>query len=155
AGNARGGAWGPGGVILFAPGVNAPIMRVSTAGGPSEAVTALNTGSGPSHRFPQFLPDGQRFLFLSTSGTDETNGLYVGALDKRAPVRVLLDVLSGWFAAPDRLLALRQGTLVAFSFDERAATVSGEPAVVAQGFEGQLGYASYSTSTTGVLAFRA
>ena len=51
--NARGGAWNADGVILFAPGVNAPIMRVPARGGVAETVTQVNTGSGPAHRLPQ------------------------------------------------------------------------------------------------------
>src|ERR1700730_10158488 len=87
--NARGGAWNTDGVMLFAPGVSAPIMRVSMRGGPTERVTQVNTGSGPAHRLPQFLPDGKRFLFSSALGTADTNGVYLGSLDKTPPVRPL------------------------------------------------------------------
>ena len=85
----RGGAWNGDGVILFASGVGTPIKRVSTRGGPTENVTDVNAGSGPAHRLPHFLPDGRRFLFTSTLGTAETNGVYVGSLDKTPPVRLL------------------------------------------------------------------
>ena len=87
--NGRGGTWNGDGVILFAADVNAPLMRVSTRGGPAESVTQSDTGSGPDHRWPQFLPDGKRFLFSSTLGTADTNGVYLGSLDKTPPVRVL------------------------------------------------------------------
>src|SRR4029077_2656634 len=71
--NGRGGAWSGDGVILFVPGVNAPIMRVPARGGAAERVTEVNAGSGPAHRLPQFLPDGKRFLYSSALGTAETN----------------------------------------------------------------------------------
>ena len=66
-------------------------MRVSARGGAAERVTQLNAGSGPRHRLPQFLPDGKRFLFSSTLGTADTNGIYLGSLDKTPPVRLLPD----------------------------------------------------------------
>ncbi len=150
--NARGGAWNSDGVILFAPGVSAPIMRVSARGGPTERVTQMNT-AGPSHRWPQFLPDGKRFLFSSTLGTPDTNGIYVGSLDKSPPVRVSSDA-NGRFAAPDRLLTIRQGALQAYGFDAAAGSVRGEPVVIAQGFPGADANAPFATSETGVLAYR-
>jgi Tol biopolymer transport system component/tRNA A-37 threonylcarbamoyl transferase component Bud32 len=153
--NARGGTWNSDGVILFAPGVSAPIMRVSTRGGSPEPVTRTNKGSGPSHRWPQFLPDGKRFLFSSALGTPDTNGVYIGTLDKGSPVRVSGDA-NGRFAAPDKLLTIKQGALQAYSFDAAAGRmVSGEPVVIAQGFPGTDANAAFATSETGVLAYRA
>jgi hypothetical protein len=144
---ARGGTWGPGGVILFVPGVNAPIMRISTSGGPAEAVTTLNAGIGPAHRQPQFLPDGKRFLFISSLGLPETNGVYIGSLDKTPPVRILPPG-QAVFAPPDKLLTIRQGALVAYTFDPQLGRIDGEPVVVAQG-----GVSDVSAEG-GVLAYR-
>jgi Tol biopolymer transport system component len=154
--NARGGAWNADGVILFAPGVSAPILRVSTRGGPAESVTQVNTRSGPAHRWPQFLPDGRRFLFSSTLGTADTNGVYIGSLDKTPPVRLLpSDGAAGRFAAPDMLLAIRQGALQAYSFNAGSGLVQGEPIVLAQGFAVGAASGVFATSDTGVLAYRA
>ena len=152
--NARGGAWNADGVILFTPGVNAPIMRVSTRGGPVENVTQLNTGSGPDHRWPQFLPDGKRFLFSSTLGTPDTNGVYLASLDKTPPVRLVPSDGSGRFAAPDKLLTINQGALQAYTFDPDSGVVQGEPAVIAQGFSTSSSNAVFGSSDTGVLAYR-
>ena len=153
--NARGGAWNADGVILFAPGVNAPIMRVSTRGGVVERVTQLNAGSGPAHRWPQFLPDGKRFLFSSTLGTAETNGVYIGSLDRTPPVRVLSsDGAAARFAAPDRLLAITQGALQAYRFNPGSGAVEGEPTVIAQGFAVGAASGVFAASSTGVLAYR-
>ena len=153
--NARGGAWNAAGVILFVSGVQAPIMRVPARGGPVEPVTQVNSGSGPSHRLPQFLADGTRFIFTSTLGTDETNGVYVGSLNKTPPVRLLPGDTGGRFAAPGKLLAIRQGALRAYHFDPESATVRGEPEVLAQGFGGAASITVFATSDTGVLAYRA
>ena len=107
--NARGGTWNADGVILFAPGVAAPIVRVPARGGPVEAVTQQNAGSGSAHRLPQFMPDGKRFLFSSALGTEETNGVYIGSLDKTPPVRLVPGDTGGRFAAPDKLLTVGRG----------------------------------------------
>jgi len=153
--NARGGTWNAEGTILFVAGVTSPIRRVSARGGPAESVTQLNAGSGPAHRLPQFLPDGKRFLFSSALGTAETNGVYLGSLDKTPPVRLLADDTGGRFAAPDKLLTIRQGALQAYGFDAAAGVVHGEPAVIAQGFAGAAANPVFAASDTGVLAYRA
>ena len=38
---------------------------------------------GPNHRYPQFLPDGKRFVFSSTLGTDDTNGVFLTRSTRR------------------------------------------------------------------------
>ena len=134
--------------------MNAPILRVPARGGPVEPVTQLHAGSGGAHRLPQFLPDGRRFLFTSTLGTAETNGVYVASLDNTPPVRVVAGDSGGRFAAPDRLLSIRQGALHAYTFDPESATVQGEPTVIAQGLGGSASVAVFGTSETGVLAYR-
>ncbi len=151
----RGGTWSADGVILFASGVGTPIKRVSTRGGAVEDVTDVKSGSGPAHRLPQFLPDGKRFLFTSTLGTADTNGLYIGSLDKTPPLRLLPGDTGGRFAAPDKLVTIKQGVLQAYVFDVAAANVQGEPVVIAQGFGGAAASGGFTTSDTGVLAYRA
>jgi Tol biopolymer transport system component len=150
----RGGAWNKDGVILFAAGVGTAIRRVSSRGGTVEDVTDVKGGSGPAHRLPHFLPDGNRFLFTSTLGTPETNGLYVGSLDKMPPVRLLTGDTGGRFAAPDRLLTIRQGVLQAYVFNVNSNAVQGEPVVIAEGFGGASASGAFTASDTGVLAYR-
>ena len=152
AANGRGGTWNSDGVILFSPGVQDPIMRVSIRGGRAERATEPNAGgSGADHRWPQFLPDGKRFLFSSTLGAPDTRGIFIGSLDKTTPVRVLAST-AGFFAPPDKLLSTRQGVLEAYTFNPDSGMVSGDPAVIAQGFQGGVG--AVAASTNGMLAYR-
>ncbi len=153
--NARGGAWNADGTILFASVVGAPIMRLSTRGGHAEPVTAVSAATGPDHRWPQFLPDGKHFLFSSTLGTPETNGVYLGSLDNTPPVRLAPSDGPARFAPPDKLLTLRQGALQAYTFDVASGRVEGDPIVIAQGFAGASASGGFATSDTGVLAYRA
>jgi Tol biopolymer transport system component len=153
--NARGGAWNSDGVILFAPGITGPIMRVSTRGGPREQVTQVDAGLGPAHRAPQFLPDGKRFLFSSALGSADTNGLYIGSIDKTPPIRILAnDGGGGRFVPPETLLTTRQGALQAYRFNVATGAVQGEPILLAQGFAGAAAAAAFSGVGSGVLAWR-
>ena len=151
--NGRGGTWNAEGVILFAPGVQTPIMRTSTRGGAAAPVTQPNVGSGPDHRWPQFLPGGRRFLFSSTLGAPDTRGVYIGSIDGGSPVKVLAGDAAGKFAPPDRLLTVVQGALQAYSFDSASGAVTGEPVGIAQGIAGGAG--ALAVSDTGLLAYRA
>ena len=80
--NGAGGTWNADGVIVFAPSVSSPLMRVSAAGGETTPVTLL----GPQqlgHVGPYFLPDGNRFLFY-TRGAQDVLG-YTWARSTGAP----------------------------------------------------------------------
>jgi dipeptidyl aminopeptidase/acylaminoacyl peptidase len=128
-------------------------MRVSTSGGRAEPYTEPDTGgTGQDHRWPQFLPDGRRFLFSSTLGAQETKGIYIGSLDKTPYVRVLAVDAAGRFAAPDKLLTVVQGALHAYNFDPVSGVVQGSPVVIAQGLAAGIG--AMAASETGVLAYR-
>ena len=84
----RGGTWNADGAIVFAPSTTSGLMRVSATGGTPTTVTTLGSGQG-SHRLPQFLSDGRRFLFFVALGQVQTRGVYVASLDGGEPVRVL------------------------------------------------------------------
>lgn len=68
----RGGAWSPKGVILFSPGRKGGLQRVSSEGGPSAPATTLDGSRGEvTHRWPQFLPGGERFLYWASANDDK------------------------------------------------------------------------------------
>ena len=70
-----GGTWSTDGTILFAPSMFSGLYRVSQSGGQAAAVTTIAPRSGQrAHRWPQFLPDGRRFLF-SIISTDRSDAL--------------------------------------------------------------------------------
>ena len=84
----RDGVWHDDTILFGIP--NGPIQRVAAGGGAASAVTTLRDGE-TDHRMPAFLPDGRRFLFLATSGSDAANQtftLWLGSLDSsdRAPL---------------------------------------------------------------------
>ena len=76
----RGGAWNRDGSILFAPTAASPLSRIPANGGEPTVVTQIQSPEQTDHRFPQFLPDGRRFLYYAR-GTPEGRGIYVSDLD--------------------------------------------------------------------------
>ena len=75
-------------------------------------MTRLDSPRQVSHRVPHFLPDGRHFLFYA-AGTPEAAGIYLGSLDGGAPPRLTAADSAGAFLPPDRVVFVRQGTLVA------------------------------------------
>jgi eukaryotic-like serine/threonine-protein kinase len=150
----RGGAWNTSGVIVFAA-TDGPLRRVSEKGGESTPLTRVETPQQLNHRFPQFLPDGQHFLFY-VRGAPEVQGIYVGSLDG-APMRRLLDAdpATPYYTAR-HLLFIRQGALLAQPFDVDRLELSGSPFPVAEPIAVDpvgLG-APLSVAAAGSLAFR-
>ena len=122
-------SWGARGDILFTRGNTSPISRVSASGGAIEQVTRLETGHA-THRFPNFLPDGRRFLYYVV-GPSRVRGIYLGVLGGES--RRLFDAeTAGVFLPPDRVLHGRGNTLVAQRVDLEAARASGDPVAVAE-----------------------
>src|SRR5439155_24385515 len=92
AADGRGGAWNREGVIIFSPSVASPsgLQRVPAGGGIPSPVTQPESGA---HRFPIFLPDGHRFLYLADrSKTPDQNGIILASLDSKGSRRLLSDM---------------------------------------------------------------
>ena len=156
----RGGAWSGEGVILFTGGnalanPDSALMRIPANGGTPTPVTHLRPGEG-SHRWPQFLPDGRRFIFLSAYGSPNTRGVYLGSLDGQEPIRLLDSESPALFAPPDTMLIVRQGELRAITFDPELGTIAGEGLSVsdAVGTDGGVARSAFSIANTMALAYR-
>jgi eukaryotic-like serine/threonine-protein kinase len=131
----RGGTWGPGGVIVFTPGTQSPLMRVSAAGGTPVPLTRLESSQHTSHRWPFFLPDGQHFIYLAINHDPSraaSDSLYYASLDGREN-RLLFRSESNAVYGSGFLLFARSGQLMAQAFDASTGTLSGEPQAVASG----------------------
>ena len=74
----RGATWSAAGQIVFAPNVSGPLYRVPVSGGKPVPVTILNRlHSDIAHMWPQFLPDGRRFLYHAISSDPSMSGIDV------------------------------------------------------------------------------
>jgi serine/threonine protein kinase len=150
----RGGAWNRDGVIIFSPNGGAPLYRVSAAGGEPQPVTALDPARQETgHIWPQFLPDGQHFLFFAPSSQPENTGIYLASLDSKTPTRVLGTTSSAAYAS-GYLLYLRERTLLAQPFDLASFATAGEAVPVAEPVQiDSLLRARFSLSQSGVLVY--
>jgi Tol biopolymer transport system component len=160
-----GGAWAPGGDILFTPPAG-PVYRLPTGGGKAEPVTALDASRGETaHRYPFFLPDGRHFLYLalnvSGNSRDPANRIWVGSLDG-GPAKPLIAANFNTQYADGYLLFIRGGdaggSLLAQAFDPARLETSGDPVTVADQislYGDYLGFGAYSVSRSGMLVFNA
>jgi eukaryotic-like serine/threonine-protein kinase len=128
AASGRGGSWGRDGVILFAPGAEGPIYRVSDQGGTPQVATAVDTARHEiGHRFPRFLPDGRRFFYATTPAVAKEHEIFlatIGSKERRFVLRcdgVPEATADGW------LLFRRNGVLQAQRFDAGSGRLSGSP----------------------------
>jgi Tol biopolymer transport system component len=140
------------GVILFAPTSASAIQRVPASGGVPTPVTKLAQGE-IAHIFPQFLPDGKRFLYFVRGAKP---GIYVQALGSEQRTFLLETPGRAIYAPPDLLLYLRDNTLLAQHWDWSALKPLGEPVAVTDEVRSgnTNGRNAFSTSSTGVLAYR-
>jgi Tol biopolymer transport system component/predicted Ser/Thr protein kinase len=156
----RGGSWNREGVILFSSAVG-PVYRVPAEGGAPAAVTAPDTTRGEnSHRWPEFLPDGKRFLYFSRSGFGgverEQDAVCVGSLDGKLKKRLMHAKGNAEYAS-GYLIYLREKTLMAQPFNLSALETSGEAISIAEPVEYDLGFsrAVFSVSQNGTLVYQA
>jgi eukaryotic-like serine/threonine-protein kinase len=153
----RGGAWGPGGVILFSPAPTAPLMRVSASGGTPDPVTKLDTALHTSHRWPFFLPDGKHFLYIALhhdAAKSANDTLYYASLDG-GENRPLFRSQTNAVYASGFLLFGRGDQLMAQPFNPSSGTLSGEPQNVAKGVMNDTStwHMDASASNDGLLVF--
>jgi eukaryotic-like serine/threonine-protein kinase len=140
------------GVILFAPSQASPILRVPASGGVPSPVTKLAQGEA-GHLFPQFLPDGKRFLFFANGGVRP--GIYVQALGSGERSFLLATRGRASFAPPDYVLFMSDNNLLAQHVDWDALNPLGEPVLVTDEVRTAGPRNSFSVSSTGALVYRA
>jgi eukaryotic-like serine/threonine-protein kinase len=130
------GTWNRDGVILVGSGEG--LWRVAASGGNATLLTKIDkTKQESGHGFPQFLPDGNRFLYFVESGDPAVQGVYASSLDRpdrrkqivqTAAKAVYVQPRDGY---PGYLLWLREQSLLAQRFDAFALEREGEPTLVA------------------------
>lgn len=154
---ASGASWNRDDVILFSSSLGtatggAGLWRLSAAGGPRTLVTPREAGR--RYAWPQFLPDGQRFLF--THPREAEARVYLGRLDSAfAPAAVTPPGVAAVVLAGDALFFLADSTLMAQRFDATRMTPVGDPVRVAENVHATVpGLAGFHASS-GVVTYRA
>ena len=128
----RGGTWGPDGAIVFTPNSVGPLYLVNAAGGMPRPLTTLADGE-PSHRWPEFLPDGRTLLYF---GSGRSPGAYVTTVDLPDETTRLIDSTSHATYAPGEgnragsLLWVARNVIMSQPFDPGTARLSGAPSAI-------------------------
>ncbi len=133
------------------------LFRVSVAGGSAIPLTRLDASRHEHHHCcPQLLPDGRHFLFHATAVPRADSAVRVGSIDSKETRILFSSESAAVFAAPDHILFVREGTLMAQRFDAGALELKDSPVPVSEGvlasrFTGQV---AVSASQQGVLAWQ-
>jgi Tol biopolymer transport system component len=151
------------GGIVFGTTGSRPLFRMPAGGGTPVPITALATGES-SHKFPQFLPDGRRFLYLRVSTDPSVMGVYVGSVDakpeEQSTTRLLATNRQAYYASSGdgtgHLIFMRDNTLMAQPFDTAALQLSGDAVPVAETVDSFAvqSYGLFDVSNTGTLVYR-
>jgi eukaryotic-like serine/threonine-protein kinase len=134
--NGRGGSWNRDGVIIFSPKLdNTGIFKVQATGGDPVMVTKVDTTRNETnHRWPEFLPDGKRFLFTTQAKiktADNSGAVYIGSIVDTS-IRQIMKLSTNVTIAGEHLLFVRQHTLMAQRFDPGRGEIVGDPLPVGE-----------------------
>jgi Tol biopolymer transport system component len=129
----RGASWGSRDVIVFAPNASGPLMSIAAGGGTPTQVTELDAArKETAHRFPQFLPDGEHFLFATLPTGADGFAIRVGSLSSRETKLVMRSDCAPVYAEPGYLVFVQDGKVMAQRFDLKRLEPVGEKLAIAE-----------------------
>ncbi len=156
----RGGSWGSKGVIIYSADAQSPILRINADGtGMAPVTQSIRLAGEESHRWAQFLPDGDHFLFWSgVFGNildDRVSGVYLSSLEAKQKKLVVLCHSTFGFDAHNLFYVDNQRQLVSVAFDESAGTVSGSTSVLANsvGYQPSTTWSAFTVAQNGTLIY--
>jgi Tol biopolymer transport system component len=157
-----GGSWSKDGTILFSS--SGGLFVVSSQGGTRRQITEFAKKEFV-HAWPQFLPDGKRFLFFAGNNDPSERGVYMASVSNpRQHTLILPSDGKAEYVSPRNeqkgyLLWQRERTLMAQPFDARSSRLEGSASPLAEGvaLNVRAHYAStgFWSSDAGLLAYRA
>jgi Tol biopolymer transport system component len=130
-----GGSWNRDGIIVFSPGQGSSLYRVPASGGTPQLLQKLNTAAYEhAHLWPQFLPDGNHFVFFVLSDSPAATGVYVGSLDSHDYSMLFQSETNAVYSPPTAagsakhgyLLYIRDRSLVGVGFNASRLQLVGE-----------------------------
>jgi Tol biopolymer transport system component len=148
------GTWGSAGTILYGSSDGSTIFRVAAAGGtPEEIITRDRAKNEARTHWPLYLPDGQRFIFL-TRMIDGSGRLTLARADG-SRTTVASAISNVQWVDPDVLLFVHDGVLVAQQFDQDTERLVGDPRSIVEpvDYHYTIGRALFTASRTGAVAY--
>jgi serine/threonine-protein kinase len=155
----RGGTWGPGDRIVFAPLPHSGLFIVHADGGePIPLTTPDRARFERSHREPSFLPGGDAVLFTVHRATHDTfddadvESLFIATRERRL---VLQGGMNPTYVTSGHLLYGRRDMLMAVPFDTRRMATRSTPVAVIEGVLNAFdsGRTAYTVSSKGALVY--
>jgi Tol biopolymer transport system component len=151
----RGGSWGTDDMLIFVTGPGGRLRRVHATGGevatvlPGQGGGALDAGP----RYPEFLPDGHRFLYLARDSVNGNDAVFLSDLHGTAPRKVLDDSSSFKFLPGTGLLFVRENRLLLQRMEMSTLQLLGDPIAVADDVDvaPDTGAAQFTASETRLL----
>ncbi|MGA7906863.1 MAG: hypothetical protein WCA16_05590, partial [Candidatus Sulfotelmatobacter sp.] len=158
ASNPRGGSWSSEGVLLFTPNIRDGLYQIPATGGTPVAVTKVDISKHSTHRWPQFFPDGNHFLYLAMNhaGQREYSGIYVSSLSAAGSAgRLLVRTDANALYESGYMLFLRKSDLMAQRFDLGRMELQGDPVRLAEKALNDQGIwrGEFSVSSNGLLIY--
>jgi serine/threonine protein kinase/Tol biopolymer transport system component len=132
--NPRGGVWSSDGSIIFTPGTDASLYRVSASGGSAEPVSTIDGAARErSHRWPDALPGGKAILFsVAYDVGNPLDNANVALLDLDTGKHKIL-IKGGAFArylSAGYIVYARGNAIFAVPFNLKTLEVTGSPVTV-------------------------
>jgi len=149
------GSWSAKGEILYDGEATVPLMRVPAAGGIAKPEVSLEDLEGVSSLgWPEFLPDGEQFIFLADQLEDDTR-VMIRSLGSDEGRDLMTSDSRVQYVEPGYLVYVLNGMLVAHSFEADAGILTGDPFPLADNIGvDAVGLADFSASNDGTLAYR-
>jgi Tol biopolymer transport system component len=150
--NMFGGAWNRDNVILI--GSQTGIHRVSAEGGTPELLIPKGDKEVGLY-WPQFLPDGRRFLYLSWTSDAPARAIMIASLDNPTGTRVMAAESNAFYTEAGHLVFHKADALYAQPFDLDALAPRGEMVRIATQvtFTSSHGYGAFAVARDGTLVY--
>jgi eukaryotic-like serine/threonine-protein kinase len=158
----RGGSWGRRGVIIYSPDAGGPLWRVSADGSGAAPLTdKIYRSDETSHRWPEFLPDGEHFLFWSGSfgsGPESVkDGIYFSSLAAKEKNQVAHTEGNAAYAHGHLYYLDERKNLIRAPFDPGGGKATGEPVVLSDrvSYEPSVNYSAFAAGGDGTVVYSA
>ena len=152
-----GGAWSPTGTIVFASATGAGLQQVSANGGSPVRATTLDVSRGEfSHRWPEFLPDGETLLFtVGSVGEWDDAEIVAQTMTTGRRTLILKGGTNPRYLAPGHLAYAHDQAIWIGAFDVSRLTLTGSPVRMLEQVTTSVdGAAQFSISRSGAAVYQ-
>jgi Tol biopolymer transport system component len=127
-----GGSWSADDVIVFAAATGSGLSQVSAAGGTPQRLTMLDVAQGEfSHRWPEWLPDGETVLFtIGTSGSWSDAQIVAQSVASGRRSILVRGGTNPHYLPTGSLIYAQNGRIMRVPFNTTDLTVGGSPIAV-------------------------